>query len=321
MIQMGRAWSVLVLLAALTACAGPAPAKRVVYASLGAEPTLLECQAAVTAGLEAGGYELGRNLDLKRVVVDSPAEAAAAVSRIDAARPDLVITFTSTMLHAASMGLRHGQAVGVYCYDPVAAGAGKALDDHLPWVTAVGTPPPLVAVASLLRGLEPRPTKVGVVYNPREPGPKSQVAQMRLLLAGPRLQQPEMELVTVEIDQPQDSVPAVAQLLAKGVGAVWKVGDATVVRVAEDYCRAVSAAGLPLIGDHESQLAWGAVATASIDFRTAGREAGRIAALVLDGQTVDCIPMQRLDAWTIEINAARAQELGVGFAPPQANNP
>ena len=77
MIQMGRAWSVLVLLAALTACAGPAPAKRVVYASLGAEPTLLECQAAVTAGLDAGGYELGRNLDLKRVIVDSPAEAAA----------------------------------------------------------------------------------------------------------------------------------------------------------------------------------------------------------------------------------------------------
>jgi len=42
---------------------------------------------------------------------------------------------------------------------------------------------------------------------------------------------------------------------------------------------------------------------------------------VLDGQTVDCIPMQRLDAWTIEVNPARAQELGVGFAPPQANNP
>lgn len=307
--------------AVLTACAGPAPAKRVVYASLGAEPTLLECQAAVTAGLEAGGYQLDRNLVIKRVVVESPAEAGPAMARIDAARPDLVITFTSTMLQAATVGLRHGQAVGVYCYDPVAAGAGKSLEDHLPWVTAVGTPPPLVAVASLLRGLEPRPTKVGVVYNPREPGPKSQVARMRLLLAGPRLQQPEMELVTVEIDEPQDSVPAVAELLAKGVGAVWKVGDATVVQVAEDYCRAVAAAGLPLMGDHESQLAWGALATASIDFAAAGREAGRIGALVLNGQTVDCIPMQQLDAWTVEVNAARASELGVGFAPAAAPVP
>ena len=81
---------------------------------------------------------------------------------------DLIVTLTTPCLTAACTVARNTHIAFTYCYDPVAAGAGKSFSEHLPNVTGVGSFPPVEATVNLIQKLVPGVKSVGTVYSSSE---------------------------------------------------------------------------------------------------------------------------------------------------------
>lgn len=308
---MTRLLSVLLLAFAAVSCAAPAK-KRVVLAYLGPEPTVESCAAAVVAGLAEAEWKEGANLVVERVHADGDiAKVPGMLAGIDARRGtdtqvDLVVCFTTQVLAQVCQGPGATPVVATYCYDPLAAGAGKSLVDHLPWVTGVATPPPLGAVLETLRTLRPDIKRIGVVYNPIESGPRAQVEFVRAWLAVEGI-----ELVAAQVSRPRDVGAAARGLVQRGIQAGWKLGDATTLRAADELYAEWNAARLPIVGDHPRQLAQGAAIVVALDFEAAGRAAGRMAAEVLAGAKPGELPIRQSQAYRVQVDDARVRELGL----------
>lgn len=279
----------------LLGCAAPAPLVVVLHGR--PEPTLESCLQALEREVERELRDapLGRRVVVERVVVSAAdPDLAKRLRELDERRPAAVVACGTPLVAASRRALR-APLVAAYCYDPLVAGVGRGdLEvEGAAGATGVGSPPPLAAVAELLRELAPRGARVGVVLDASEAGPSAQVERLRALLAeGPH----PLELVQADLE-PALGVPealerAVEALAAReGVAAAWKVGDATLVRHVPAYAAAWRARGTPWVGDHPTQLALGASAVAWIDFEEAGRAAGRLVARIVAGASPRDLPV------------------------------
>jgi ABC-type uncharacterized transport system substrate-binding protein len=281
------------------------------------EPTLETCLQALERELERELAVLGgppgeanepRVVVQRIVIAASDPELAERLREVDAQAPAAVVACGTPLVAAAHRALR-APLVAAYCYDPRVAGVGRVERelDGAAGATGVGSPPPLAAVAELLRELAPPRTRVGVVLDESEAGPMAQVGRLRSLLEqGPH----PLEVVQANLERdlpvPEALERAIEDLVERqGVVVAWKVGDATLVRHVPAYAALWRARGLPWVGDHPTQLTLGASAVAWIDFEAAGRAAGRLVAQVVAGRAPRELPIVELSAGKVA-RAARA---------------
>ena len=95
---------------------------------------------AVQDALRDRGFVEGKNLEFRQ------AHAQAEISNItqllqnfDNSDVDAIVTLTTPCLTAACGTVKRKPVVFAYVYDPIAAGAGKSMTDHLPHVTGIGS--------------------------------------------------------------------------------------------------------------------------------------------------------------------------------------
>lgn len=298
-----RCWAAACATAgAATSCATPATLVVVLHGR--SEPTLEACVQSLERELEREFEEARVAADaaplvVERIVVEATDAALAARLRaVDERAPAVVVACGTPLVSAACRALR-APLVAAYCYDPRVAGVGRRElePEGAAGATGVGSPPPLAAVAALLRELAAPHARIGVVVDESEAGPAAQARRLRdLLQQGPH----PLELVQADLERdapvPQALERAVEELVERhGVVAAWKVGDATLVHHVPAYAAAWRARGVPWVGDHPTHLALGASAVAWIDFEEAGRRAGRLAARVAAGTSPRELPVEMLD--------------------------
>ena len=192
--------------------------------------------------------------------------------------------------------------MGAWCFDLNAA-CGDA-PRNLLW--GVETPPPTRQQAELLASLEPKPSRIGVVYAPTEAIAVRQVAAARAMLADSGI-----ELVEQHITEPSQVDAAVRELARNRVDVIWKLSDTTVARDSKTLFESCASLRMPVIGDAEAQLAQGAIAVAFLDFRAAGERAARLARRALDAKHDETPQWERFDEPRILRNEARMRELGI----------
>lgn len=127
------------------------------------------CVQGLIDGLKAGGFAEGKNLDIARA--DAQGEMMnipAIVQNYDSSDVDLVMTISTPCLAGACSNVRHKPVVFTCVTDPVAAGAGKTPTNHLPFVTGVGSFPPVGHTLDMMQRLVPGLRAVGLMYNPAE---------------------------------------------------------------------------------------------------------------------------------------------------------
>src|SRR3569833_57619 len=133
------------------------------------------CMKGLYDGLAQQGITKDRNLD----VISSHAQGEISnipmlLQNFMTQGVDLIITLTTPCLTAACTIARNTHVAFTYCYDPVAAGAGKSFTDHLPNVTGVGSFPPVEATVDAIQKLVPGVKAVGTVYNSLEANSKKE---------------------------------------------------------------------------------------------------------------------------------------------------
>lgn len=281
---------VLVAVLALLCACRAAPSSRIAWISLGPDPALQECQQAIVDALAQAGWREGVNLSIDRHELTDPTNQARPLwEALDQLGYDALVGFTTPVARAAAKAPLETPVLITYCFDLRAAG----IDASTPWISGVEMPPPLEAVAQRL--MEWRVQRVGVVYNPDEANSVRHVERVRALLDTKAI-----TLVAVAAHTESEALSAAHRLLVLKVDAAWKLGDNTLKNASEAMIRTWASAGLPVLGDHARQLAWGARETISIDFEEVGRRTGVQLAKMLAGARLSAIPAESI----------RAQEAG-----------
>ena len=269
------------------------------------------CMKGLFDGLAQQGFVKDQNME----VIASHAQGEISnipmlVQNFVTQGVDLIITLTTPCLTAACTAARNTHIAFTYCYDPVAAGAGKSSTDHLPNVTGVGSFPPVEETVDLIQKLVPHVKAVGTVYNSSEANSVKVISVARDIFRkrGIALQ----EVTATNTSEVYQSAQVACY---RNVQAMWVTGDNTALQSFDAIVKATSAAKLPLIINDPEFTSRGALACVGIGWYPAGRAGGVLAARLLKGEDPAGIPFQQVVEQKLVLNQNIAAKLGINFPP------
>ncbi len=269
------------------------------------------CVQGLIDGLKASGFDEGKNLEVRRV--DAQGEMInipAILQNYDSSDVDIILTITTPCLAGACSKVKHKPVVFTCVTDPIVAGAGKSHTDHLPFLTGVGSFPPVSHTLDLMQKLIPGLRAVGTMYNPAEANSvKEQAVAVEVFRSrGIRLEQ-------IAIASSNEVLQAVQILAGRDIQVIWVPADNTAIQGYEASVKGARDAALPLITDECSSLPRGGLACLGVGLYPASVAAGKLAGRVLLGANPQNLPLEELAAEEMEISRGEAEKFGVVIPP------
>ena len=270
-----------------------------------------QCIQGLIDGLKASGFDEGKNLEVRRA--DAQGEMInipAILQNYDSSDVDLIMTITTPCLMGACNKVRHKPVVFTCVTDPIAAGAGKTQNDHLPFVTGVGSFPPIGRTLDMMQKLVPGLRGVGTMYNPAEANSVKEMTAAREVFRsrGGRLEE-------ISIAGSNEVLQAVQILAGRDIQAVWLPGDNTAIQGYEGAVKGAKDARLPLITDECSELPRGGLACLGISLQSAATAAGKLAGRVLLGADPKDLPLEEVAVEQLAVSRGNADQLGLTIPP------
>lgn len=280
---------------------------RIALAYFAPEVTVEECMQGLMQALESEGWKEGRNLEVRRVHAQGEiVNIVPMLQALDAEPFDAIVTFSTPVLASACSVVRQRKVVLTYCFDPIAAGAGKSLEDHKPFLTGIGSFPPLDKLLATAQSIAPARKRMGVIYNASEANSSRRVEAARKALAGKTL-----ALDALTISNGSEVSMAAQALVARGADCLWAVGDNTAVQGIDALIKVARDARIPVIADDPTHVDKGAIAGIGVAFHEVGRRTAPVLARVLRGEEPAGIPIRQLEVLDIACDPAAAAALGL----------
>jgi len=269
------------------------------------------CLRGFLDGLRTVGFEEGKNLEVTRTHAQGEiANVPAMLKNLESSDTDLIYVMTTPVLGAACSLVTNKPVVFSAVTDPVAAGAGKSLQDHLPGVTGTGSFPPVKEIVAAIRQILPKAKKIGTIYNASEANSVKVIGVARDIFRDAGF---TLEEVTVATSS--EVATAAQALVARGVDAIYTQTDNTVMQAFDAVIQVTRDAGLPLFTDDPLAAQRGALACVGLGFYQPGVVASGMAAQILCGQSPSAIPMQNVAENVVWLNDDAARKLGISFPP------
>lgn len=276
-------------------------------------PAFLENWQGVVEGLREEGYQDGVNLCLEVVnVMGKRDEAAAAARQFQAAGATLLIAVGTIPTLVALEVTRESRLPLVYSMVAAPEENGLAWPDDPKEMRFTGTSSEVPAREQLKFLLQAKPglQRLGVLYCSATP---QAVATGHAAVAEAR----EMGLLTFWEAMPDDRSEllqqALATLLGDGVEAVFLPADPVLVapRNLRSICETLKKVRVPVMAPTGSCVTSGALLAYHADFEDIGRQAGRQAARLLQGEPVRAVPPEKPLVKRLTVNLKTAQDLGL----------
>jgi putative ABC transport system substrate-binding protein len=269
------------------------------------------CIQGLIDGLKASGFDEGKNLEVRRA--DAQGEMInipAIVQNYDNSDVDLIMTVSTPCLAGACNKVKHKPVVFTCVTDPIAAGAGKTHADHLPFVTGVGSFPPVSHTLDMMQKLMPGLRAVGTMYNPAEANSAKEISVAREIF-----RKRGVTLEEIAIAGSNEVLQAVQILAGRDIQAVWVPGDNTAIEGYEGAVKGAKDARLPLITDECSDLPRGGLACHGISLYSAALASGKLAGRVLLGANPKDLPLEEVAIEEMGISRGNAAQLGLTIPP------
>jgi ABC-type uncharacterized transport system substrate-binding protein len=257
------------------------------------QATMEEGVRGVLAGLAESGYQDGRTIAVHRFNAEGDAATSNTIARaIGGGGDELVITLSTPSLQAFAGANRETKRPHVFgmVVDPVGAGVGISRDDptkHLPYMTGLGTMPPIEETFRVARRLAPALARVGVAWNPSEANSEAGTKIARTVC-----KELGLELLEATVDGSAGVREAVASLAGRGAEAIWVGGDNAVLSSLDAVIGPARSAGVPVFTSVPGCAARGALFDLGADYYRVGESVGRLAARVLAGESPAEMPIQ-----------------------------
>jgi ABC-type uncharacterized transport system substrate-binding protein len=260
-------------------------------------------------GLKALGFEEGKNLVVRKMHAQGEiSNIPGVLQTLDNSDVDVIIPMSTPCITAACGLVKHKPVVFTYCYDPIAAGAGTSFTNHLPFMTGIGSFPPVGDTIDLIQKLVPGVRAVGTLYNSSEANSRKVMEVARDLFAHRGL-----KLEETAITSSSEVYQAAQALVARDIQAVWITGDNTALQAFDGIVKNTRAAKLPLIINDPEFTARGALACVGLGFYQSGVATAQPLARVLLGENPKDIPIENVSVKTLVLNQETAQSLGIKF--------
>ena len=266
---------------------------------------------AVQDALRDRGFVEGKNLEFRQAHAQAEiANITQLLQNFDNSDLDAIVTLTTPCLTAACATVKRKPVVFAYVYDPIAAGAGKSMTDHLPHVAGVGSFPPLEDSLAIYKRFLPHLKALGIIYNSSEANSRKVVE-----VASGLCRKQGIRLEEVPVTGSSEVYLAAQVAAQKNIDAIWIAGDNTATIAFDAIANVASKAKLPVLTNDIEAVDKGATLAVQIGFYQPGYEAGVMLSRVLLGESPATIPIENIAKKRIEVNFEPLKALRLNVPP------
>jgi putative ABC transport system substrate-binding protein len=281
-------------------------------------PSLDNCREGIVSVLESTGLTSGKKIVIE-VQTGSASSAESDCStyakNMVAAGYDMIIAIATPAACSAFAAVEGTDIPLVFCAvsDPVQAKLVKTNEE--PSYGATGTSDLLdfKHQIELIKEFQPNVKSIGVLYTTSEANSVSQLKSFTEIANSFNI-----EVVPQGI-QSASEIPAAASALCAKVDCVNNFTDNNVVTNLSVLLEAARNAGIPVYGSEEEQVKNGCLASVSIDYVSLGKDTGDIAVRILNGESVNSIPVKSISEAAPIINGEVADSLNISIPEKYSN--
>ncbi len=291
----------------------PVPGRvyRIGFAAFAPEPSLESCQRGLLDGLKELGFTEGQNLIVTRTHAQGEmVNIPQMIQNMDSTEVQSIVTFSTPVLQSALVAAKRKPVVFTYVTDPLAAGAGKTLEDHLPNITGIGSLPPIDDTVKILRRTLPQVKTIGTIYNSGEANSAKIISLLR-----DSTKRAGIELIELTAANSNEVLQAMQALVSRRIEAFYMVSDNTAYLAFDAILKVADNAKIPVIIDDPDYVDRGAIFASGPGYYHSGKAAAPLLARVLHGETPAKIPMANVSVNTTKFNPAAIAKLGLKIAP------
>lgn len=255
--------------------------------------------------------ELGFVRDSNLIVKESHSNGeigniAPILLNMDYQPMDLVLVTSTPCVTAAVATIKKHPVAFTYCYDPIAAGAGKSPEDHAPGITGIGSFPPVEKTIQFIMETIPGTKKIGTIYNSSEANSRKVVSVMREMAGKSGFTLIEMPVVN------SSEVFQAAQVIAgKGIDALYISGDNTALQAFDAIAGVCNSNAIPLVVNDLPFVGKGAFAAIGIGWQQVGYHSGDLIGKLLNGVSPANIPIENYVDEQVSVDEQKAKSLGL----------
>lgn len=273
-------------------------------------PSLDNCREGFIEGLESAGFTDGVNVEIEfKSASDDMAANTQIAQTFAASGKDLVCgiaTPSAQALYAACFE-KGIPVIFNAVSDPVAAKLAVSETEPIEGITGVSDRLPVTDQLKLIRDVLPDAKTIGIIYTTSEANSVSTIEVYKN--EAPAF---GFEIEAIGIGSEAEVAQAADVLLGK-VDCISNMTDNTVVSALAVVLDKANAKNIPVFGSEEEQVKNGCIASAGLDYKELGKQAGIMAARVLGGEDVSTIPYETLKESKLTVNTEVAKNLGITF--------
>jgi ABC-type uncharacterized transport system substrate-binding protein len=257
------------------------------------------------AALKDRGYSDGGRITLSKYNAQGDISTGNAIAKeVTSSNFELILTLSTVSLQTIANANRFAtpprRHVFALVSDPYAVGVGVSRENHLlhpPYMTGVGSLPPIQAAFEMARRMLPTIKRVGLVWDPSEANSVVTTNLAREVCASMHI-----TLVEANADNSTQVGDATASLLARNVDAIWVSPDLIAGHGLDLIVSKAKGARIPVFTSVPTSGVSGALFELGANYEAIGRVAGNLAADVLDGRDPARIPVDNVLPVTLKIN-------------------
>lgn len=282
-------------------------------------PPLDDTLTGVVQALAARGYADGARIALRRYNAEGDVSTANAIAKeVTSADNDLIISISTVTLQTVANANRFATPPRRHVFgatsDPYGAGVGVNREnhaDHPPYMTGIGSLPPIDEAFRMAKQLYPALKRVGLVWNPTEANSVAATTIARATCAALGL-----TLVEANAENASSAGEAVASVLSRGVDVLWISPDVTVQTAVDVIIGAATRARVPVFTSLPGNADKGALFDLGANYIAIGEVQGQLAADVLDGKSPAAIPVENVMPVRLSLNQQALSGLAARWRIP-----
>jgi ABC-type uncharacterized transport system substrate-binding protein len=261
----------------------------------------------ITDGLLSEGFKEGKDYEMK--VYNAQGDIGTLNLIFDGVvnnKPDLIFVTSTPTLQVAVKKIKEIPVVFTVIADPVAAGAGKSFQEHLPNITGISTLGDYKRMPGMIKKILPQTKKIGTIFTPGETNSVVNMNELKKYAEAEGL-----ELITMPVTSSNETADATRSLIAKKPDLVCQIVDNLTSVSVSSIIKECQSQNMPMFGFVSDQAEKGAVLVLSRDYIQAGIDATRLAKKIIDGMNPGAIPFEFVSKTNILINPAAAARYGI----------
>ncbi len=260
--------------------------------------SLDNCRTGFIEGLAAEGYVEGENVvfDVQNAQADT--SIAAQIADIMAGKYDMICAIATPAAMAAFNAAEDAGIPVIYTAvsDPISANLANEDGTNPGNITGTSDALPIEAQLKLIRAMMPDATKIGILHTTSETNSDATLALYKELAP-----QYGFEIIDKGISTGAD-LPMALDALLPQVDCTTNLTDNTVVSYLAVVLEKSQEYGKPVFGSEIEQVELGCVASEGLEYTELGRQTGKMAARVLNGESAADIPYETISNSYLYVN-------------------